>query len=265
MKRDIDLARALLLDIEREGIDCPINRLRVETTHELKNGSANGATETSEVVRYHLRLLIDAGMVKEIDRTSSGVPCVRLTHAGHELVELSRSDTRWRDAKQLCRETTGGLSMVVIRSVLIRWAVEGAAPPPVYRGRRAYRPAYTRVAPRRRPTPYRYEYRGPRYYTSAVEGYTTVADEETRVARPRPVPTVRDHVRNEYPRYDYARYEPLRYEADGYDYPRYDLERSDLRNRFDLWDADRDYVVADRYEYPTEVESGDASLPVYLV
>ncbi|MEM6331054.1 MAG: DUF2513 domain-containing protein, partial [Planctomycetota bacterium] len=86
MKRDIDLARSLLLDIESEGQDCAINRLRNGVVPE------GVAAESSDRVRYHLRLLIDAGLVKEVDRASDGVPCVRLTYAGHEMIELARSD-----------------------------------------------------------------------------------------------------------------------------------------------------------------------------
>src|SRR5262245_15160241 len=80
MKRDIDLARQLLLDIEGRGADCSVSVLRTDVNHDAE-----------ERVRYHLRLLVDAGLLKEIDRTASGVPCLRLTDAGHELIELARN------------------------------------------------------------------------------------------------------------------------------------------------------------------------------
>jgi len=111
MKRDIDLARQLLLDIESRGSDCSVSVLRTEPNH-----------ESEERVRYHLRLLIDAGLLKEIDRTSAGIPCVRLTHDGHELLELSRRESLWREAKGICRERLGGLSLSVIRQLLVRLA-----------------------------------------------------------------------------------------------------------------------------------------------
>lgn len=121
MKRDLDLARQLLLDIENRGTDCSVSVLRSGTNH-----------QSEEIVRYHLRLLIDAGLLKEIDRTSAGIPCVRLTHDGHELLELARSDTRWREAKYACQERIGGLSLSVIRGVLLRWAVAATARLPRY-------------------------------------------------------------------------------------------------------------------------------------
>jgi len=138
MKHDIDLMRQILLDIENHGSDCSLKALRSEmaqaTSHDL-----------NEQIRYHLRLLIDAGLAKEIDRTSAGTPCVRLTHAGQEFIELARSDARWGEAKWVVQEQTGGLSLTVLRALLTKWAIEAASRGG--RGRRlrsAYRPPYTR-------------------------------------------------------------------------------------------------------------------------
>ena len=112
MKRDLDLARQLLLDIEDRGADCSLSVLRSGPDHNLQ-----------EKIRYHLRLLIDANLLQEVDRTSSGVPCVRLTHDGHELLELSRSESRWAEAKAICRDRIGGLSLTLIRKVLLQYSI----------------------------------------------------------------------------------------------------------------------------------------------
>ncbi len=125
MKRDIDLARQLLLDIEARGADCSVSVLRTPTEHDAE-----------ERVRYHLRLLVDAGYLKEVDRTAGGVPCLRLTDAGHELIELARSEERWREAKRACHERTGGVAIAVIRGILIQWALA----PQRRRVQRRYRP-----------------------------------------------------------------------------------------------------------------------------
>jgi hypothetical protein len=71
--------------------------------------------------------------LKEVDRTADGVPCLRLTDAGHELIELVRDESRWRQAKWACRERTGGLALAVVRGILLEWALE---PAPRYRPRR---------------------------------------------------------------------------------------------------------------------------------
>lgn len=147
MKRDVDLCRQLLLDIENHGSDCSLSALRPES-----------AAEAEERICYHLRLLIDAGFVKEVDRTTGGVPCVRLTNNGQEFIELVRGDARWREAKWVVQEQTGGLSLTVLRALLTKWAVEGVTHGDRYRRpRRYWRPYYVRAEPYRYEPPYRVE------------------------------------------------------------------------------------------------------------
>lgn len=129
MKRDIDLCRQLLFDLEASGAESAVNVLRSRLSK-----------EADDRVRYHLRLLVDAGLAKEVERKTNGVASIRLTNAGSDFIELCRSDARWRDAKTLVLERTGGLSLAVLRSVLIKWAVESVSHGYVRRPRRAYRP-----------------------------------------------------------------------------------------------------------------------------
>jgi hypothetical protein len=129
MKRDVDLIRQILLDLERHGAECTLDALR--------NGSAH---EVDERTRYHLRLCIDAGLAKEIDRTAAGSPCVRLTNAGHEFIDICRGDGRWQAAKWVVHQQTGGLSLAVLRAVLTKWAVQGISRNErLRRWRRSYR------------------------------------------------------------------------------------------------------------------------------
>jgi len=125
MQRDVDLARQLLLDLERRGADCPVAALR-----------SNLGPDADERVRHHLRLLIDAGWVKEVDRdagaaqnsqSTAGTPCVRLTDAGHEFIELARSEVRWRAAKAIVMERTGSPSLMLVRKLLAQWAWRAVA------------------------------------------------------------------------------------------------------------------------------------------
>jgi hypothetical protein len=166
MKRDIDLARQLLLDIENRGADCSVSVLRPNANHEAE-----------ERVRYHLRLLIDAGLLKEIDRTAGGVPCVRLTDAGHETIELVRSESRWREAKWSCQEQTGGLSLMVVRGILLQWGLEI----PRYRPRRyvATTPALVEGRYRGRRSAYRFE-------PYVDESHDLPSEEDVRYVRVRP-------------------------------------------------------------------------------
>lgn len=205
MKRDIDLARELLLDIENRGIDCSMTVLRTGPNQ-----------ENEERIRYHLRLLIDAGLLKEVDRTSTGIPCLRLTHDGHELLELARHEGRWRQAKAICQQRIGGLSLSVIRQLLIRLALHPRYLDPQYVGPtngRRYRPyryaptSYYRRGPAYRAEPYRFE----EDFLGAVDAEEVVdprvadtrdwwTDELTDYREPRYVRTrgASDYVRNGY-------------------------------------------------------------------
>lgn len=206
MKRDLDLVRQLLLDIEGHGPECSLTSLRT--------GMAQDADER---VRYHLRLMIDAGLLKELDRTASGVPCVRLTHAGHELAELARSDARWREAKWVAQETTGGQSLTVVRGLLLRWSLRAERARPHYA---YYRPAYRQT--------HRYSDYAPLAYTPlAYEplAYDPLAYRGVPVRRPRlvaePAPYYDADLRLVRSGPDYReRHDSLRYPAplDRYEY-----------------------------------------------
>jgi hypothetical protein len=149
MKRDLDLARQLLLDIEARDADCSVSVLSPALPREATNGTAAHRFDVDERIRYHLRLLIDGGYLREVDRTTAGVPCVRLTHDGHELIELARREELWREAKWLCQERTGGLSLTVIRTFLVRLATGPRDYMPRLRRRVVSRPRYiTTTEPR---------------------------------------------------------------------------------------------------------------------
>ena len=178
MKRDVDLIRQLLFDLERQGADCAVDAMR--------NGAAHEIDERS---RYHLRLMIDAGLAKETDRTSAGQPCLRLTNAGHEFLDLCRGEGRWREAKWLVHEQTGGLSLTVLRAVLTKWAVEGfARSERQRRWRRSYRPYYQERNEYHGEPAYREPvYREPAYRVDSYryEREPAFKDEPIRLVRPR--------------------------------------------------------------------------------
>ncbi len=147
MKRDLDLARQLLMDIEGHGADCALSALRPGA---LRPSALrpSAASEAEERLRYHVRLLIDTGYVKETDHPSNGVPCIRLTNAGHEFLELAYCDARWREAKWTVLERTGSLSLTVLKAVLTRWALEAASQGEHLRPHDLRRPAYFRTEAR---------------------------------------------------------------------------------------------------------------------
>lgn len=240
MKRDLDLLRQLLIDIENQGAECAPSVLRTPLNE-----------QTDDRIRYHVRQLIDAGLVKEVERTMNGAPCVRITHAGHELIELSQSEAQWQEAKWVVRDQTGGESLTVLKAVLTKWAAEEATQGELrrplsyrtlpYQTLPAARTTYNRFVGEHRVEPRyhgrvaesRYDdsrfvnrYIDPRYYENrpASVERTTTSEEELRLVQTRP---------------DY-------------------LERFDWRNR-----ADRDRLGRGWYAYDSAVASPYAESPYY--
>lgn len=107
MKRDVDLMRRLLLEIEVRDAKSPIDALGCEAWH-----------DGGERIRFHIRLLVDAGLLKEAGHNSAGVPCVRLTHEGLEFIELARNEVRWSAAKSAVRTATGGIPFASLKALL---------------------------------------------------------------------------------------------------------------------------------------------------
>lgn len=111
MKRDIDLIRTLLLQME-EG--------RAEFSVEGYDDDA---------IRYHLVLLVEAGLVHgtlyNIDQQS--VPTVavdRLTWAGHDFLDAARSDKVWRKTLKMVAERLGSVAFELLKSTLLDQAKE---------------------------------------------------------------------------------------------------------------------------------------------
>ena len=87
MKRDMDMVRDLLLQIE--GLEQPI--------------VVDEQTGNSAEVVYHVRMLIQAGM---IEGTASGLAAVHgLTWAGHDFLDSIRDDSVWAKAKEIVKES----------------------------------------------------------------------------------------------------------------------------------------------------------------
>jgi hypothetical protein len=118
MKRDTDLVRLILQRMEE---------------HDL--GRAPGEMTfdgfSSEEVGYHVLLMGEAGLLlcvesKEIGRKTPFARPIRLTWAGHEFLDASRSPERWERAKKAAKGV-GGLAFDVLKNVLINTGTEEAS------------------------------------------------------------------------------------------------------------------------------------------
>jgi Hypothetical protein (DUF2513) len=116
MKRDMDLARRILLAVEADPEATGFGYVQVDI-------EGHDQAEVS----YHIQLLRDAGLLEAKSLTTrAGLDWrpIRLTYAGHEFVEASRKDTLWQKAKTTVLEKTGGLSVDVLKALLLKMATD---------------------------------------------------------------------------------------------------------------------------------------------
>jgi hypothetical protein len=111
MKRDMELIRVSLLEVERE-----------EPAPDL-----SGYTQDQKV--YHMALCIEAGLVDgEIVKDGNGYPAataaVRLTWKGHEFLDAARNDTIWRKALGHIKKAGVTVTLPVLEDLLKKGAKE---------------------------------------------------------------------------------------------------------------------------------------------
>jgi hypothetical protein len=110
LKRDLDLAREILAEIEEHSYD-PNHFFEVEI-----------AGYSSEEVAYHVMLLAEAGYIEASSLALSDTTiwkAQRLTWEGHEFLEVAKDDTRWSRAKVVMKEKGGGMAFEVLKQLLI--------------------------------------------------------------------------------------------------------------------------------------------------
>jgi uncharacterized protein DUF2513 len=111
MKRDMDLARQILLEVEKYphnygmGIELDI------------------PDHSAEEIEYNVILLRDAGLVLLNDSSRAGpepyMP-TRLTWEGHEFLDAARDDGRWEKAKGAMAQV-GGFVFEVAQQLLVSY------------------------------------------------------------------------------------------------------------------------------------------------
>jgi hypothetical protein len=92
MKRDMDLIRKIMLEIEQNAD--PMAWVKIDIPD-------HSATEVS----YHIKLLYEQGLVEANDCSDLGGiswKAKNLTYEGHDFLDAARSDTVWNKAKREC-------------------------------------------------------------------------------------------------------------------------------------------------------------------
>ena len=121
MKRDMDLARKIMLELEESPDAIGRTPLRLDLEG-----------HTKEEIGYHVMLLQEAGLLEAMSQHHSGPDGFnwfpkRLTWDGHEFLDASREEGRWEKAKKVVKERTGGLAYGMLRMLLQEWGKEALA------------------------------------------------------------------------------------------------------------------------------------------
>jgi hypothetical protein len=118
MKRDMDLAREILLKLEASPQATGPGWINLQMDgHE------------PEEVFYHVRMLHEEGLLEAQNlSTTAGARWEpkRLTWQGHEFLEAARNEGLWTKAKKIASEKVGGLSFDVLKSLLVKLATDHA-------------------------------------------------------------------------------------------------------------------------------------------
>lgn len=118
MKRDMDLIRTILLELEE-----------ADPTQGWYEITIPGRSEVE--IAYHVRLMDEAGLIDAQDLSSnSGLvwKAKRLTYDGHEFLDAARNDTLWNKAKDKVLSSAGTVTLEGLKialGVIIKTAVLG--------------------------------------------------------------------------------------------------------------------------------------------
>ena len=123
MKRDMDLARNILIELE-EGEEAI-------GPFQLEQSDVSG-----EKLGYHVLLLAEAGLIEAEDHRALSRDWdwrpLRLTWEGHEFLEEIRDEGIWKRAVALVKNKTGGVAFELLKEsvkIVAKDALSGGRPP----------------------------------------------------------------------------------------------------------------------------------------
>ena len=110
MKRDLDLIREILLQVEARPTAQSIDLVEVPG-------------HDQEEISYHVKLLADAGFLEAHDLRGMGPDGFKyapsaLTNTGHDFLDAARNNTVWARVKAKLAEIGGTAPLDVTRSIL---------------------------------------------------------------------------------------------------------------------------------------------------
>ena len=110
MKRDMDLCRQILIEVESW-----------PTTLAPQDVEVEGYTK--EQIGYNAWLLAEEGLIEGVESTGMGQSVHRymprcLTYGGHDFLEHARDDTIWRKAKEKAASLGGTVTVQTMLMIL---------------------------------------------------------------------------------------------------------------------------------------------------
>lgn len=114
MKRDMDLIRKMLFEIEKAPFDGSWVNFEFEEC-------------VPEQIAYHTSLLVQAGLVRFDDMSSMAgedYKIAGLTWNGHEFLKAGRNDQFWNQAKRALREKGLGMVFSLLNELLLHFGKE---------------------------------------------------------------------------------------------------------------------------------------------
>lgn len=114
MKRDIDLIKEILIEIEESNAPNDIVEIDIPKRNQ-------------EVISYHIMLMKQAGLLdaENVSGTSSfhWIP-ISLTWQGHEFLDAIRNDSVWSKLKSKLKEQGGSLPFHVVKELAAKFSNE---------------------------------------------------------------------------------------------------------------------------------------------
>lgn len=110
MKRDMDLARAILFQVEKS--DDPMNWAKFAVDE-----------YSEEQISYHIKLLYQANLIEANDCSSNdglSWKATSLTWHGHEFLDAARNETFWNKAKNHLKGKGVEITIDTIKTALMK-------------------------------------------------------------------------------------------------------------------------------------------------
>ena len=114
MKRDMDLARQIMLELEETPYGGDLLSINIDGRNDAE-------------ITYHVMLLAEAGLIEARNLSAyDGIRWTptRLTWQGHDFLDAAKNETIWQKAKKYVQDKGGAVTFEVLKAVLAQTALK---------------------------------------------------------------------------------------------------------------------------------------------